>query len=418
MTDSEQPTSPGHQVRDLVVWTVLTGLGLVAVLVGARHAALGTQAAPFLGRYRVAPGPWLAVAALLAVAVLLVAWRTRRAAPPFGLVQLVSYGAALAWTLTLSAGAGLGARTGEAGVAAGSPLAYLRDFVDRHAAAAHGHPPGPALLLWGLREAGLPVAFTVTALGALAVPLALAAVRNVAGDLPARRYAPVLVLAPYLLFLAGSPDGVAAALGAGMVAAGARASDRRRTGWPATGWALGCGLLLGLAGMASYSVVWLGVSVVLLYFARRRAFLNVATGLGALVVPVVAAALGFSWPAGLLTAHAGFTSRPASELLWGPVSLVTLLLVAGPPLVASMRKMRNTPGWPCLVGAGIAVAFSVVAGVAHGGAETAWLPFVGFLTLAATAPERQAGPPVPAPLLLTAVGAGTALVLAAILTPA
>ncbi|HEY3502461.1 MAG TPA: hypothetical protein VGN37_06650 [Actinocatenispora sp.] len=414
MTDSERRTSRGPEVRDLGVWSALSAIGLAAVLLGARHASLGTHAAPFLGRYRFAPSPWLVAAALVAAAVLVLAWRTRAATPPFGLVQAVSYAAALAWALTLTAGTGLAARTP---AATGPPLAYLREFVGRHAAETHGHPPGAALVVWALREAGLPVALTVTVLGALAVPLTLAAVRNVCGDAPARRYAPVLALAPYLLFLGGGVDGIAAALGAGMVAAGARASDRRRTGWPATGWALVSGLLLGVAALTSYAVVWLGVSVVLLYFARRRAFLNLATGLGALAVPVVAATLGFSWPAGLLAAHAGFTSRPVSAFWWGPVSLVTLLLAAGPPLVASMRKLRNTPGWPCLVGAGLAVAFSILVGFASGGTEDAWLPFFGWLTIAATAPERQAGPPVPAPLLLTAVGAATALVLAAVLGP-
>jgi uncharacterized membrane protein len=169
--------------------------------------------------------------------------------------------------------------------------------------------------------------------------------------------------------------------------------------------------------MFSYAAPWLGLSVVFLYFARRRPFLNLATGLGALVVPVAGTAAGFSWLAGLLAAHAGYTRPAASELLWGPVSLVTLLLCAGPALVASLRKLRNTPGWPFLAGAGLAVAFSVLFGFARGGAETAWLPFFGWLTIAVTAPERQAGPPVAVPRLLAGTGALVALVLAASLMP-
>ncbi|MGA8116598.1 MAG: hypothetical protein WCA46_23415, partial [Actinocatenispora sp.] len=218
--------------------------------------------------------------------------------------------------------------------------------------------------------------------------------------------------------LSGSADGVAAALVAGMIATGARASDRRSTGGPAVGWALLAGLLLGVAAMFSYAASWLGLAVVFLYFARRRPFLNIATGLGALAVPLVCAAAGFSWLTGLFAAGGLTVDQPVSGLVWGPVNLVTLLLAAGPPVCASLRKLRNTPGWPMLAGAGLAVVSSVVlAGAATGGAETAWLPFFGWLTIAATAPERQAGQPVPTPWLLVAVGAVTALVLAAVLAP-
>ncbi len=419
MADTDRLTRPRQEVRDLLCWLLLAATGLVAVLLTARFVTLSTRALPFLGHYRLSPGPWLLLAAALAAGVVVIsryADRTTRR-PAFGAVQAFSYLAALGWALTLAAGAGLGGRLEDTGAVAGHPLRYLRDFVDGHAVDAHGHPPGPALLLWSLHQLGAPVALSVTALGALSVPVALAAVRNICGDLPARRYAPVLVLAPYGAFLGGSMDGVVAAIGAGMLATGARASDHVRSGWRATGWAIGCGLLVGAGAMFSYAVAWLGVSVVLLYFARRRPFLNVATGLGALAVPVAAAAIGFSWPAGLLAAHIDETVRPTTELWWGPVSLVTLLLAAGPPLVASLRKLRNTPGWPCLVGAGLAVTFSVLLGFARGGAEAAWLPFFGWLTIAATAPQRQAGPPVPAPLLLVSVGAAGAIVIAAVLVP-
>ncbi len=419
MADTDRLTRPRQEVRDLLCWLLLAATGLVAVLSSARFVTLGTHAPPFLGRYHLTPGPWLLVAVAVAVGVVVAARHSDQVGrrPAFGAVQVVSYLAALTWALTLAVGAGLSDRLDDTGAVAGHPLRYLRDFVARHAADAHGHPPGPALLLWSLHRLGAPVALSVTALGALSVPVALAAVRNICGELPARRYAPVLALAPYGAFLGGSMDGVVAAIGAGMLATGARASDRGRSGWPATRWAACCGLLVGVGAMFSYAVVWLGVSVVLLYFARRRPFLNVATGLGALAVPVAAAAIGFSWPAGLLAAHIDDTVRPAPELWWGPISLVALLLAAGPPLVASLRKLRNTPGWPCLVGAGLAVTFSVLLGFARGGAEAAWLPFFGWLTVAATAPERQAGPPVPAPLLLVSVGAASAIIIAAVLVP-
>ena len=56
----------------------------------------------------------------------------------------------------------------------------------------------------------------ITALGVLTVPLVLYAVRDVCGEVTARRYMPILVLAPYAIWVAVSMDGVVATLGAAM----------------------------------------------------------------------------------------------------------------------------------------------------------------------------------------------------------
>jgi hypothetical protein len=278
------------------------------------------------------------------------------------------------------------------------------------------------LLLWALHRTGLTnhlaLALLITAVGALTVPLVLGSVREVCGEVPARRYAPVLILAPSAIWVAVSVDVVAAALGAAMVAAGVRASARHRTGLRAGAWAVLAGALLGVAALFSYAAPWLGLSIVCLYFARRRPFLNIATGLGALAPVVVADRLGFAWLSGLTAARDDYVSRiepHRSALWWSGISLVALLLVAGPPLYASLRKMRNTPGWPFLVGAASAVVVSIAAGIARGGVEHAWLPFFPWLTVAAVAPERQGGAPVPAPLLLAGLGAVVAVVIEAVL---
>jgi hypothetical protein len=228
----------------------------------------------------------------------------------------------------------------------------------------------------------------------------------------------VLVLAPYAVWVAVSLDAIVALLGAAAVVAGCRASRQQVRGWPATGWAVLAGVLIGVAALFSYAAPWLGLSVVLVYFARRRPFLNIVTGIGALV-PIGAAQLaGFAWVSGLLVAEVDYGSRIApyrSVLWWSAISLVALLLAAGPPLVASARKIRNTAAWPFLAGAAAAVTFSIVAGLARGGVEHAWLPFFPWLTVAAVAPERPAGPPVSSPLLLVGIGAGVAIVVEAIL---
>src|SRR5581483_10702421 len=121
---------------------------------------------------------------------------------------------------------------------------------------------------------------------------------------------------------------------------------------------------------------------------------------------------------GLIGARDDYVSRVEpyrSAGWWTAISLVALLLAAGPPLYASIRKLRNTPGWPFLVGAATAVIASVVAGLARGGVEHAWRPFFPWLTVAAVAPERQGGEPVPPPLLLAGVGAIGAMVIEAVL---
>jgi hypothetical protein len=228
----------------------------------------------------------------------------------------------------------------------------------------------------------------------------------------------VLILAPSAIWVAVSVDVVVAVLGAAMVAAGVRASSRGRTGWHAGAWAGLAGALLGIAALFSYAAPWLGLSLVCLYFARRRPFLNIGTGLGALAPIVLADQLGFAWLSGLTAARSDYLSRIEpyrSAWWWSAISLVALLLATGPPLFASVRKLRNTPGWPFLVGATAAVLFSIAAGIARGGVEHAWLPFFPWLTVAAVAPERQGGPPVPAPLLLAGVGALVAVVIEAVL---
>jgi methylthioxylose transferase len=120
----------------------------------------------------------------------------------------------------------------------------------------------------------------------------------------------------------------------------------------------------------------------------------------------------------LTAAHSDYISRVEpyrSAVWWSAISLVALLLAAGPPLYASIRKLRNTPGWPFLVGAATAVLFSFLAGIARGGVEHAWLAFFPWLTVSAVAPERQGGEPVPPPLLLSGVGAAVAIVIEAVL---
>ncbi|NUT33909.1 MAG: hypothetical protein HOV79_12635 [Hamadaea sp.] len=394
---------------------------------------LGTASAPFLGRYRVEIGPATLLAPLIALTVLTFARQGWFHSARWGIVVIVSYCGLLLWAAALAFVDGPDGFTrgllGSAGylsdvTAVGDhPWEYLRTFTESAAdrsAAGRGHPPAPILLLWAAQQAGLTshlaLGLVVTALGALVAPLVLSAVREVCGEAAARSYAPVLIVATWAVWLAVSIDAVVAAIGAASIAAGVRATTRH--GHRALGWALLAGVALGVAALFSYAAAWLGLSVVCLNFARRRAALNWAAGSGALLPILVLWAAGFNWFDGLVSAHGDFTTRvdPVRPALpWAAISVVALLLAAGPALFPGVRKLRNTPGWPFLAGAGAAVVFSVAAGLARGGVEHAWLAYFPWLTVAAVAPEQRGGPVPPPPLLLVAAAAVTAIVVEAVL---
>lgn len=421
------------QRRDLAFWALAAVVGLgICLLAVTLNARLGTSGPPFLGRYAFDPHPALLLAAGVAAAGIWLSARGLFDRLSWRWLLAAGYALGLGWTVSLALTDGADGLTGPLrdpnGVAADvadigtDPYGWLRHFTlddGAHSWHTRGHPPGAVLLLWSVRRLGITDELTLGLLlaagGALTVPLVLWATRDVSGEVTARRYLPVIALAPYALW-AVRPDVIVAVLGAAMIVAGAWASRRR--GVPAALAGLGSGVLLGVAALFGYAAAWLGLCVICLYFARRRPLLNVATGAGALIPVLVAQGFGFNWVAGLLGAQHDYATRVEpyrSGGWWVLLSLVALLLVTGPPLVASLRKLRNTPGWPFLVGASAAVLFSVLAGFARGGVEYAWLAFFPWLTIAAVAPERQAGPPVPAPLLLAGAGAATALLLAAVL---
>ncbi len=417
-------------------WAVLVAVALAASWLAVRlHARLGTAGAPFDGEYRFAVNPRSALAPLLAVGALVAVARGWTDRLPWRVLLLATYAVAAGWALALAVvdgAAGLAnpvtnpeeyladvPRVGD------HPAAFVRGFVADAGSltpATRSHPPLPVLLLWLLDRAGItsPVALgvTLTLLGVLTVPLVLVAVRSLAGEPSARRLGPLLALAPYAVWVAVSMDAVTAALGAAVVAAGAVGSEHGRRWWANTAWAAAAGLLLGTAALFSYAVAWLAVTVMCIYFVRRRPLLNVVSAVCTLVPVLLAQAAGFGWTDGLAAARQDLMVRlgPArSAVLWGMLGLAALLIACGPAVVASARKVRMTPGWPFLVGAVGGIGFAVLAGLTRGEAERSWLPFFPWLLVAAVAPARPGGEPPPAPVWLAAGGALTAVVVEAVL---
>lgn len=420
---------------DAARWLAVVAAGLaLSALAVTLDARLGTASAPFTGRYRLKIDPGTLLAPLVAVAVLAGVRRGVHERLPWRWLLAASYAAAAAWALGLAlvdGGNGLaGPVTAPDGylpdaLAVGSdPAGFLQDFVARageQSASTRQHPPGPVLLLWGLIRLGVssPAALGVliTLVGCLSVPLVAVAVRSLCREPAARRLLPALVLAPYAVWLAVSLDAVTLALGAGAIACGVVGSEPRRSPL----WAVGAGLLLGAAALFSYSVGWLAASLIATYFVRRRPLLNMISG-GAALIPLALAQLaGFVWTDGLTAAQADFSLRVEPHRSWAVWVLLDVFLLAiacGPALAASARKLRRTPGWPFVVGAGLAVLFAIGSGLSRGEVERSFLPFFPWLLVAAVAPEPGREEASPTPLLLVTLGALSAVVIEAVLRTA
>ncbi len=427
-----------RQARELLIWVglVAVGLALTAVAV-AVNARVGSPGAPFTGRFRFK----VSVGSLLAPATAVTVLAAVRA----GIVDRLrwavlvggSYLAALWWAMSLAlvdGGNGFAAPVAAPAEylrdvpAVGShPGHFLRTFVEQaphYSLATRTHPPGPVLLLWAMGKLGIhrpeEIGIVLTALACAYVPLLAVAVRSLCHESAARRLLPILVLAPYAVWLAVSMDAVVLLLAAGFVTLGVVGSEPRRSPL----WALASGLVLGFDAMLNYAVAWLGVSLVAVYFVRRRPLLNLFTGIGALVPLLLFWIAGFTWTSGLSAAQADFSVRVGphrSWLLWAFLDLLLLLIACGPPIIRAIQRLHLTPGWPFVVGAALAVAFAVLSGLSRGEVERSWLAFYPFLLIPAVAPAVR--PPAPGqgldagpvPFWLIAVGAAGAIVIEAVL---
>jgi hypothetical protein len=424
-------------LRDAALWgAVVAAVATLAAVAVALDARVGSHAPPFIGRYslRVSPASVLAPGVAMLVVLAVRAGLVERL--PWRWLLAGSWVAAAAWAFSLAlvdGGSGIsGPLANPAGylhdlpLVGDDPLHYLRAYVDlgpQHATYAREHPPAPVLLLWALGKLGLHrpggLGVVVVLVGALAVPLVAVSVRSLCHEPAARRLLPVLVLAPYAVWSAVSIDGVALAVTAAGIACGTVGSEPGRRPW----WALGAGVLLGTGSLFSYSTPWLALTLVVVYFVRRRAALNVVTGVGFLLPLWLAWLGGFVWPDGLSAAQNDFSLQIGpnrSWPLWVAFDVGVVAIACGPLLVTALRKLRRTPGWPFLVGAGLAVVFSVASGLSRGEAERAFLPFLPWLLVPVVAPDVRPARPgepasAPAPMLLVVLGAVTGIVVQAVL---
>ncbi|SEK78284.1 hypothetical protein SAMN04515665_10540 [Blastococcus sp. DSM 46786] len=370
------------------------------------------------GRYDVHLDP--AVAFPVAVGLAGVLWGPALARwAPWGALLPGSAGAAALWAVALAVSGGWHRLT--------EPLAsryeypydvdrvgalgpFLATFNDHVPAASadpwtthvSGHPPAALLAFVLLDRTGLGglgwAAALCIAVGALAVPAVLVAVRTVADEPTARTVAPFAVLAPTALWIATSADAIFAGVAAWGVAALAVAAARERRRAP---WAVGGGLLLGLALFLSFGLTSLGLLALAVVVVQWRAIgragvvqVLVLGAVGVLVVFAAFAAGGYNWFDGLsvtadrVRSGPSYTDRPLAFFL--VANLAAAAIAAGPAAVAGLGALRRRALalLPAAVVAGMLV--SDLTGLVRGETERIWLPFTVWLA-AATAflPARQ-----------------------------
>jgi len=383
------------------------------------EAAGGINVAPLHGIFSPVPfGP----GTLPAIVIALLGWRygldlARRL--PWRRLLLVSYGAALAWSLSLAF------VDGTEGISRvlGHPYEYLETarsttdvgalldtYVDRidydhpdnfptHVAA---HPPLAILFFIGLVRIGLGGDFAaglvVTVIAATTPVAVLVALRALGAEDAARKVAPFLVLGPAAIFLAVSADGLFAAVaawGLALLAIAATSGTRRRM----VSWSVIAGLVLGCCVMLSYGLGLLGfLAIGVLFLARRWSPLPVAAG-AALAVVLGFAAVGFAWWEAYPALHDRYWRglakiRPAEYWMWG--NLAALAVSAGPLLGAGLACWRRNSDRVVTVlvaGAAAAVLTADLSRMSKAEVERIWLPFVPWLLLStALLPERWRRP--------------------------
>jgi hypothetical protein len=386
----------------LVAWITLVGAGAVLVqLLNEQRAGVGLASPPLRAWFDPTVPPFIVVPAL--VAVLVITTGPRLAARlRWGPFVGGAVGAAAAWAAALSSVRGVDRL-----------VAPIRDPNEYRAVAQHvqsvggfvagfvghvpeypvhvaGHPPGPVLVEWTLRQLGLGTTWSVAGLfivgGASAVGAVLVAAREVAGEPWARRAAPFAVLAPVAIWVATSADALfagVAAWGSALVIVATGRSDRRGEVAALVG-----GLLLGWTAFSSYGLVLIGLIPLAVAMRRRRIRPLLIAALGSAAVGLSFAWAGFSWIAGLVATRARYmdgiaSRRPYAVFLIANVS--ALAIVVGPATAVALRRLRTAGIW-VLVGAALAaVTVADLSGMSKGEVERIWLPFTPWILLAGAA---------------------------------
>lgn len=269
-----------------------------------------------------------------------------------------------------------------------------------------GHPPLPFLFYVGLDRIGLggPAwgGVITTLIASTGIVAVLVTLRALGDARTARRAAPFLALAPAVIWLVVSADGIFMALSAWSVALGALALSHR--GRPrGLAMAAGAGIGLGATLFMSYGLVLL-LPVALAVLILRRAWwplLPAAIGAGA--VALAFAAAGFWWFDGqsavVIRYYEGIGAlRPYGYWVWANVAV--LAIAVGPAVVAgvgaAVHRFRRLgvglpPAYWLAAASVIGMLAAALSGLSKSEVERIWLPFLVWLIplAAATKPARH-----------------------------
>jgi hypothetical protein len=266
-----------------------------------------------------------------------------------------------------------------------------------------GHPPGALVFFVALARMGLGSGFqagiVVTLFAASTALAVMVTLRALGAESVARRAAPYLVFGPAAVWQCVSADAMFASVAAWGIAVLAVAAVRR-----SIALSLVAGLVLGYAVMLSYGLPLMGLlAVAVLVVARTWRPLPWAI-VGALVVLGVFTAYGFHYWDALPALHERqyegvAKNRPPSYWWWG--NLAALAFSAGPLAYAGVAALwsrtRETLSEPdatrvvrWLTGATVLmVAAADASQASKGEVERIWLPFVPWLLITcALLPER------------------------------
>jgi len=413
-----------------LVGVCLAASALWAVVLERSGIDLRLFAAPFFGDW----WPRLRIGVVVPVAIagtVLVAGPRLARTLGWTSLLLVVWATTAVWSVGLASSTGWGGLTrtlrSRYDYAAALPevrrmgvAGFVRTYVARVAEQpthVKSHPPAMVVLLRSLELLGLRghgwAALALIGLTAT-VPCAIAlVVRGLLGPAMARPLLPFLVCGPWTLLVATVGDGVFTALSA-WAAALLVLAVAARSAWRGSAVALGAGLLMGLGAYASYGLVPLLIAVTVAILApARRTRLVVPILVGTTAVVVAWTVAGFDWLQGFGAAraayHAGVAAhRPYEYFLLA--NLVVFAVMLGPAVVAALCR-RLDVGVVAIVAAAIAaLAVADLSGLSKGEVERIWMPFLPFVTIAATRLARR-----PRAAAWLAAQAGTAIVLQSVL---
>ncbi len=392
----------------LGLWALLIALSWAwGTRLNSEGAGLLLHAPPFHARWdlRIEPGLLLAVLAAAGfvwggpILARLLSWRR---------LLWTSFFALAIWTLALALATGADGvleplRSPNEYLTAvplvGSPGDFLSHFTERiggYATHLRGHPPGMALVLWGLAQIGLPgslpAALLVVVVGASSAPAVLISLRTVGGEERARSAAPYLVLLPAAIWLGVSADAFFTGVVAWAICLVLCAFERRGPRSALLG--LTGGILFGAAAFLSYGLVLLAVIPVVVAISRRRVGpLLWAVG-GSATVLIAFLAAGFWLLDGFTATREQYLMGVAMKRPYGYFlfdNLAALALALGPAVAVALARLRDPRVWLIVGAACAAVLIADLSGMSKGEVERIWLPFMPWLAAATVSLPRRLG---------------------------